>query len=206
MIKNIVDSEQINVPFIPKSLFTKSYNNNKNQYNLENTNIMTFHYLQNDINDNFMKIITDKENLFLSKHFPNLGKNDTLPFSLKTNLIENKFDFRFCENLKICNGEHELNLMEYKDIMTDFDVQLNLSIKLYIVSYTTKEKIHICIRSRIDQINITKLTNKLFDKFQIQPDKKQEIYQPPEYINKYPTNKKKAIHNILQFVKVRNNT
>ena len=99
MIKVIADPEQINVSFSPKFVKIKSYNDENET--LEKRNIMTFYYSQNgtndtndtndtnntnDTNDIFTKIISDKEQKFLNKYFPNINLE-------KNTSIKTIFDF-----------------------------------------------------------------------------------------------------------------
>jgi hypothetical protein len=145
----------------------------------------------------------------------NYDKNQDNEDKDKNKYKKNNLNLTFNEKIKIILDDKELKIDEFKEICKTKHVTLDFQFMFYAIIYTTREinneinkeiyKSNIQIKLKVTEIKILQLKDKTLNLFQV--DASEIIKNSNKYLNtnyqiipKFPTNKKKAIQNILQIV------
>ena len=127
-----------------------------------------------------------------NKEIDSNGKN----FEYNKN-IKNNLNLQFNDNLKIEFNNKSIDIEEFKKICEHKIINLDLKLSLYALIYTTKDNINITIITKVKEIKVLELKEKLSHLFQIEKSNTTNTF---EYFQKFPTGKKKAVQNILQIL------
>jgi hypothetical protein len=193
-----------------KARNTMIINYDKNSH-FENTN----EDLQKcEINKNIQEKITEREQKFLTelcsvKKISNCwvtfldGRiKQFVDGKFESNNKNNKksLSLLFNDNLKIIFADKEITLQDFKKTCQNKLFNFRLKLLFYATIYTTKDNINIKLKLKISEIKILQLRDKTLNLFRIK-EMNTNTNNNYEYFQKYPTNKKKVIGNILEIVK-----
>jgi hypothetical protein len=168
-----------------------------------------------EINKNIQEKITEREHKFLNdlcseKKITNCwvtfldGRikqfvDGNFEFNNKNN--KKSLSLLFNDNLKIIFSDKEISLQDFKKTCQNKLFNFELKLIFYATIYTTKENINIKLKLKVSEIKILQLRDKTLNLFRVKEmNVNTNINNNYEYFQKYPTNKKKVVDNILQLI------
>jgi hypothetical protein len=215
VIKTLYSDPKSGLKF-DKARNTMIINYDTNNYNTNNNEDAD---LQNcEINKNIQEKIAEREYKFLNElclekkitnfwvtfldgriwHFVDGITDGNIKLNNKKSL-----SLLFNDNLKIIFADKEINLQDFKKICQNKLFNFELKLMFYAIIYTTKDNINIKLKLKVSEIKILQLRDKTLNLFRVKEINgiNGNTKNNYEYFQKYPTNKKKVIDNILQLVK-----
>lgn len=118
------------------------------------------------------------------------------PIKQKINMkkSDDRLQFSFNDKLKINYNEKDIGITEFKKLCEHNISKFNLKFLFYAIIRTTKDNININIRMKLKEIKVLELKDQTLSLFNVSMQNNNRQY---EYLQRYPTGKKKTVNNIM---------
>lgn len=114
--------------------------------------------------------------------------------NIKKNLTNNLY-LSFNDKLKIDYNNENIGVEKINKLLEHKIANIHIKFMFYAIVKTTKDSINISIKLKLKELKILELKDQILSLFQVDVQNKTRQF---EYLQRYPTGKKKTVNNILQ--------